>query len=307
MNDLIIAGCGYLGQRLAQSHQAEGDGVLALVRSAASLQALQQQGINGQCLDLDLDLNLDLPGDQLTQITSLDVEQARLYWLIPPQSSGETDSRSAAFLRLIRGQRPARVVLISTTGVYGDCQGAWVDEARPVNPQAPRALRRWSAEQQWRVWAEGQGVKLVILRLPGIYGPGRLPLARLQKRLPMLCAAEAPWSNRIHVDDLTQVCRAAMDRAPAASLYNVSDGQPSTMLDYFNRVADLVGLPRPEQISRQQAEASLSVEMLSYLNESRRIDNRKMLTELNIQLRYASLAEGLAACLPAGLKAGQTD
>ncbi|MEO5343773.1 MAG: SDR family oxidoreductase [Gammaproteobacteria bacterium SHHR-1] len=292
MNDLIIAGCGYLGQRLAQSHHADGDGVLALVRSPESLQALQRQGVNGQCLDLDWDR------ERLAQAAAPDVERARLYWLIPPQPSGEEDSRSAAFLRLIQGQRPGRVVLISTTGVYGDCQGAWVDETRPVKPKAPRALRRWSAEQQWRDWADGQGVELVILRLPGIYGPGRLPLARLQKGLPMLCEAEAPWSNRIHIDDLTQVCRAAMDRAPNGSLYHVSDGQPSTMLDYFNRVADLAGLPRPEQISRQQAEASLSTEMLSYLNESRRIDNRKMLKELAIELRYPGLDQGLAACWP---------
>ncbi|MBF0256983.1 MAG: SDR family oxidoreductase [Gammaproteobacteria bacterium] len=289
MNKVIIAGCGYLGQRLALAHQQRGDQVLGLVRSLESQHQLQELGLQAQCLDLD--------SPEFALMPSLD--ECLLYWLVPPPPSGEHDSRSAAFIRLLGSQKPRRLVLISTTGVYGDCAGAWVDEQRPPNPQVPRALRRHSAERQWRRWADAAGVKCVCLRLPGIYGPGRLPRARLEKGLPMLCEAEAPWSNRIHVDDLTEVCLRAMSQAELAALYNVSDSHPSTMLDYFNRLADLLGLPRPPQISRRQAEAQLSAEMMSYLSESRRIDNRNMLRDLQLQLRYPSLAEGLPAAVAA--------
>lgn len=288
MNKVIIAGCGYLGQRLAKRHQQAGDCVRAWVRTAESQQKLSLLGI--EALQWDLDESKPAAQQRL--------EDHLLYWLIPPPAKGESDSRSAAFLQQLGRQRPRKAVLISTTGVYGDCGGAWVDEQHPLQPKAARARRRWSAEHQWQMWAVERQLPLVILRLPGIYGPGRLPLERLRKGQPMLCAEEAPWSNRIHIDDLVQVCWAAMARGGAGEIYNVSDGHPSTMLDYFNQVADLAGLPYPPQIQRGEAEQQLSAEMMSYLSESRRIDNGKMLRDLQVQLRYPTLADGLSACLP---------
>ncbi len=293
MNKVIIAGCGYLGQRLAQQHRHLGDSVVALVQSSESQAALTESGLDTLRLDLDQ-----------AQTATFDANQARIYWLIPPPPNGESDERTRSFTRLLQGQRPEKVVVISTTGVYGDCQGEWVTEDHPVNPKAPRALRRWSSEQQWQHWCTEQDVARVTLRLPGIYGPGRLPLARLQKRLPMIREADAPWSNRIHIDDLVQVCLSAMNRETTEQLFNVSDGHPSTMLDYFNRIADLAGLPRPQQISREEAQQTLSAEMMSYLSESRRIDNRRMLRSLDIRLRYPSLSEGLPACFPSDGKSG---
>jgi nucleoside-diphosphate-sugar epimerase len=199
-----------------------------------------------------------------------------------------------------RRGNPARLVYISTTGVYGDCDGAWVDETRAVCPRAERSLRRWDAEQQLRRWSSESGAELVILRVAGIYACDRLPIERIRSAQPVVKVDEAPWSNRIHVEDLVEVCLAAMERAPNGGLYNVCDGDPSTMTDYFCRIADAAGLPRPPQIPLAEAPGQVSAGMLSYLRESRRLSNRRMLDELGVRLRFPTLADGLAACFPAG-------
>jgi nucleoside-diphosphate-sugar epimerase len=179
--------------------------------------------------------------------------------------------------------------------VYGDCGGAWVDETRPVNPGNARSRRRVDAEQQFTTFAAHHAIPLVILRVPGIYGAGRYPLERLQRGDPVLCADEAPWSNRIHADDLAAIAwRAAQDDAPPG-IYNASDDAPSNMTDYFYRVADAFALPRPPCVSLAEAERTFSPGLLEYLNESRRLDNRKMKDVLGVRLRYPSLADGLAA------------
>lgn len=192
--------------------------------------------------------------------------------------------------------QPRRILYISTTGVYGDCGGEWVDETRPVNPGVDRAWRRWDAEQRLRRWREQTGAELVILRVAGIYGPGKLPLARLRKGLPMVAPEQAPWTNRIHVDDLVQACLLGMQRGRDGEVYNACDGSPGNMADYFNRVADLAGLPRPPVIDLADAEGSLSAGLRSYLGESRRLRNDKLLQELGLVLRYPDLEAGLPAC-----------
>lgn len=132
--------------------------------------------------------------------------------------------------------------------------------------------------------------------MPGIYGPRRLPRARLEHRLPVLAEAESPYSNRIHVDDLIRACLAAVS-SDFIGLVHVSDGHPSTMTDYFNRVADALGLPRPEQISREEAQQNLSREMLSYLSESKRMDITRMRTVLGVEPDYPDLDRGLSDCV----------
>jgi nucleoside-diphosphate-sugar epimerase len=191
---------------------------------------------------------------------------------------------------------PRRIVYISTSAVYGDCRGARITEAQPVNPATARGTRRLHAEQQLQSWAEMHKVQWTILRVPGIYGPGKLPLARLQKGLPVLREVDAPWTNRIHVDDLAAICVAAMASEHANTVYNVSDGHPGNMTDYFFRVADAAGLPRPTEVPLAEAEQVLSPGMLSFLRDSRRMDNRKLLDELKVELQYPDLATGLAAC-----------
>lgn len=286
MRQITIFGCGYLGSRLALAHQALGDEVLAVVRTPESAARLNAQGIKAQVLDLD--------ADDMDALLEALLQPSLSYYLIPPPKSGSIDNRSQKLLERLEG--PGRVVLASTTGVYGDCQGEWVDETRAPNPIEPRAWRRLSAEDQWRSWAENNQAELVILRLPGFYGPGRLPRKRLEQGLPVLVEAESPWSNRIHIEDLVRACLAAMEQGRAGEVYNLSDGHPGTMTEYFNQVAEHLGLPRPPQISLEQVSEQLSEGMQGYLRESRRIDNSKMLRELGVQLQYPHLTQGLAAC-----------
>ncbi|KAA6185270.1 SDR family oxidoreductase [Thiohalocapsa marina] len=283
---MIIIGCGYLGALVARRLQAQGEQVTGVVRSDRRAAELAAAGIEP--------LQLDLQQDDLAPLVCAD---APVFHFAPPPGQGREDPLTARLLASFAANgQPRRLVYVSTTGVYGDCGGAWVDETWPVQPTAERSLRRWDAEQRLRRWHAEGGGELVILRVAGIYGCDRLPLERIRSGQPVISLEEAPWSNRIHVEDLASVCLAAMERAPDGALYNVCDGHPSTMTDYFCRIAEAAGLPQPPQIPLAEAPGRVSPGMLSYLNESRRLSNRRLLSELALTLRYPTLADGLAAC-----------
>ncbi|MHB8471266.1 MAG: SDR family oxidoreductase [Gammaproteobacteria bacterium] len=286
MNRVLIVGCGAIGRRVAVLCLAEGRTVTGLVQSAASAAGLQAAGITPWQIDLD---------DSIALAEVKCADQA-VYYFAPPPAADETDPRMTHFLAAIAADDlPQRIVYISTTGVYGDCDGAWITEAQPVNPRTPRGKRRLDAENSLRVWSAQTGVPVVILRVPGIYGPGRLPAERIRKGLPVLREADAPYSNRIHAEDLARICVAAMQRGTPGAVYNVADNQPTTMSHYFNQVADALGLSRPPAVSMAEARATLTPAMLSFIEESRRIDNRKLREELGVELLYPDLESGLAA------------
>ena len=288
MAPVWIIGCGDVGRRVARLELADGVTVTALARSDASAQGLRDLGL--ACVPGDLDVPESLSG--------LPLAGARVYYFAPPPAHGRHDSRMHHFMNAL-GDRaaPARIVLISTSGVYGDCRGEWVAEDRSPRPDTDRGRRRLDAEQQLLAYGHAQAVPVVILRVPGIYGPGRLPIERLRAHEPVLREDESPWSNRVHIDDLAAACHAAMRVGRPGAIYNISDGHPTTMTDYFNCVADAVGLPRPPQVSLNEARTRLSAGMLSYLAESKRLDNRRMREELALALRYPDLSTGLAACV----------
>ena len=288
MCEVTIVGCGDVGSRVARACLESGDRVVGWIRSATSLERLASAGIPGVQVDLDE------PSSPIPAVC-----ERQLYYFAPPPSTGQADPRVARLIESFRESgSPHRVVYLSTTGVYGDCGGAWVDESWPLSPTVDRARRRFDAETRWRVWSEESGGELVILRVAGIYGPGKLPVKRLQSGQPMVGEEDSPITNHIHVLDLVQICRAAMQRGGNGEVYNVSDGHPGSMTGYFNQVADFLQLPRPPVISREEAQRQLSPGMLSYLRESRRLDNRKLLSALQIQLKYPNLAAGLPACMP---------
>jgi nucleoside-diphosphate-sugar epimerase len=283
---LLIVGCGYIGESVATQMLAKGEAVSAIVRSDERTKNLRSLGVF--VLQLDLDTSPLPMGCTLDQT---------IFYFAPPPPINTLDTRMQSFLEgLAMSGQPTRIEYISTTGVYGDCSGNWIDETQPANPQVDRAKRRWHAEQLLQGWRATTGGELVILRVGGIYGPGKLPLTRLQKGLPMIAEKEAPWTNRIHADDLVQVCLAAMARGIDGEVYNVCDGTPGNMTNYFNRVADIAGLQRPPLIDPEQALDTLSPGLLSYLSESRRISNQKMLDQLGVKLRYPSLEDGLPSC-----------
>jgi nucleoside-diphosphate-sugar epimerase len=285
--DVTIVGCGDIGTRVALAYAAEGAHVSGFVRSGQSAERLSDAGIDAHRIDLDR----PLPVIDKT-------DSSLLFYFAPPPPRGEEDSRVGRFIVQLReGALPQKVVYLSTTGVYGDCQGAWVDETRPPAPMSDRARRRLDAERRWLAWGEQTRCPVVILRVAGIYGPGKLPLERLRSGQPMVCEADAPITNHIHSLDLVKIARVAMQRAAPGEIYNVCDGAPEPMTRYFNRVADFLGLPRPPVISMEQARHKLSPGMLSYLKESRRLSNRKLIEELGVELDYPDLQKGLAACL----------
>lgn len=286
MNTVLMIGCGDIGQRVAQLCLAKGLAVQGLARRDESAVRLQQAGIRALRGDLD----------QPDSLCDLPTRGATVFYFAPPPTTGEDDPLLMNFLASMGpGSLPERLVLISTTAVYGDCQGAWITEEHPAQPETARGRRRLDAERNLRRWATEQDVAFVILRVGGIYGPGRLPLARLEKGLPILAPEDSPFTNRIHQDDLAQVCMAAADRGVSGEIYNVADGQPGTMSQYFMDIAQAFGLPQPPIVSRAEAEQVMSAGMLSYLKESRRLDNRKLREQLKVDLQYPDLAAGLAA------------
>lgn len=283
---IFIVGCGDIGRLLAAKWRERGANVTALVRSEAGRRRLQGLGLN--TVDGDL--------DQPQSLAGLDLADTVLYYLAPPPPRGEGDPRMHHFLGALRaGSLPRRIIYISTSGVYGDTGGAWVTEESPANPQTARARRRLDAETALRRFGAAQGVPVIILRLGGIYGPGRLPRERLEKGLPVLNETECGYTNRIHAEDLVTILLLAAEKGRGDNIYNVSDGQPGNMTQYFNAVADALGLPRPPSLPMAAAREQLSEAMLSYLTESRRMDNRKLLREFGLTLRYPDLATGLAA------------
>lgn len=283
----FIVGCGYLGLRLARALKSYYQ-VLALVSSQSSLKTLRGSGIGGVAVDLDK----ARPGD----LSPVWLKQSIVFYLVPPPGAGESDTRLDRFFQLVSA-RPDTFVYMSTTGVYGDTGGEMVDEATPVNPTTERAHRRLSAEHMTRVWCTENQVRRVVLRVPGIYGPHRLPLERLHRGEPVILANESGITNHIHVDDLVQVCVAAANDPDVRGIFNVSDGGTHTATEYYELVAKLAGLAPPPQIPLDEARLSFSPERMSFLDESRRVSNRRLLQELKVTLRYADLAEGIRASL----------
>jgi nucleoside-diphosphate-sugar epimerase len=289
MESVLIVGCGHIGRLVAERLHSHGQRVTGVVRTPASAGRLRELGIEALCFDLDAGVPALLEGARYDGIC----------YFAPPPPTGTRDTRMRAFLHVLgKPPPPRRIVYISTSAVYGDCRGEWITEERPARPDTERGARRLDAERRLQDWAACHGVEWVILRVPGIYGPGRLPLARLRQGLPVLREADAPYTNRIHAEDLASVCVAALDTVHHDTVYNVSDGHPSTMTDYFFRVADAAGLPRPPVVDREQAGKVLSEGMLSFLQDSRRMDNRKLLEELAVTLCYPDLESGLRACFP---------
>ncbi len=284
ISSVFIVGCGDIGERVAQVWQARGVTVSGLARNTASPRRLEAKGIIAVTGDLD----------DARSLTALPTHNALLYHFAPPPEGGSADPRMECLLGAIAPQQlPRKIVYISTSGVYGDHQGGWVNEDTPPHPQTARAKARLDAETTLLGWGQINKVPVVILRVGGIYGPGRLPLERIKQAQPMVQRAEAPYTNRIHADDLARVCVAAAERGADRAIYNVCDGEHNTMTDYFNAVADHVGLPRPPEISLAEAQQVLTPAMLSYVNESRRMDNRRMRDELGVTLLYPTLKAGL--------------
>ena len=284
---VLIVGCGDVGLRVAQALPGRVR-LLALTSSADRLTELRALGIT------PLLGNLDTPAS-LRRLAGL---CQRVVYLAPPPSEGESDPRTLAFIRALRLRRlPVALIYGSTSGVYGDCRGEPVRETRATNAETPRAQRRVAAENCVRLLGRATRVRSSILRIPGIYAPDRVggtPRARLLKGTPVLAPADDVYTNHIHADDLARACIAALWRGQPQRLYNVNDDTDLKMGDYFDLAADLYGLAHPPRLTRQAAKDQLPVMLMSFMSESRRMDNTRLKHELRLRLHYPTVAAGLA-------------
>jgi len=283
---LLIVGCGDVGLRVVRALGARLR-VFALTSSPARCDALRAVGVTPVVGDLD-------DAASLRRLAGL--ADAVLY-LAPPPSTGHTDPRlRSLLLALSLRTLPARVVYASTTGVYGDCRGEWVTEARPARPTTARARRRVDAESHLRAWGRATGVRVTTLRIPGIYAADReggRPQDRVRRGTPVLAAEDDGYTNHIHADDLARACIAALWRGRPQRVVQVCDDSDLKTGDYYDLVADLSGLPRPARVTRAQADGHFSAAQLSFLDESRRLSNERMKRELRLVLKRPTVREGL--------------
>ena len=240
-------------------------------------------------------LSLDLDTSESDAFGVLPNDVDALLYTAPPPNSGDVDARMAAVLAhwLAHGGAPKHVVYISTTGVYGDCGGAWLDEQSALNPESGRAVRRVDAELQLRAFAAQTGSTLTILRAPGIYALERLPTDRLRRGVPVLIEAEDGFSNHIHADDLAMMCVAALNKPRGVQAYNACDDVPMRVGVWFTHLAQAANLPVPPRMSRVELERMVSPLQWSFMRESRRLLNVSIKRDLGVVLRYPSVLDFL--------------
>ena len=286
MRRLLIVGCGDVVRRVLPELVRRWR-VYALVREPEEeLRALGVLQIRG---DLDQPATLG----RLAGLAHAVLHSA------PPASAGNVDIRTRRLIAALRSAQslPRRLVYIGTSGVYGDCRGEVVAETRPLRPRTARAQRRADAERQLRDFGRTSGCCVSILRAPGIYAADRLPLERLRRGDPVLRAEEDVYTNHIHAEDLGRACLAALLSGRPNRAYHASDDSAISMGDWFDRLAAAYGLPRPPRVTRAEAERLLPPVMLSFMGESRRLDNARLKHELRLALRYPDIDAGIAAAL----------
>lgn len=283
-HSLLIAGMGDIGRRIAAAHPNVR--ILGIARSAESAALAREAGASPVAADLDQRASL-------ARIAGL---SPWVLHLAPPPTDSEGDPRTRHLLAALaarRGSLPRRLIYISTSGVYGNCDGERVFEHRPTAAKNPRAKRRVDAERRLRLFAARNGIRLTILRAPGIYAADRLPLERIRKQTPAVNNAEDSYTNHIHADDLARLVWLALFRGKPNRVYHAVDGSVKKMGDYFDMVADHFGLPRSPRISRAEAQKVLSPALLSFLNESRILDNTRLKKELRARLNYPAVEDFL--------------
>lgn len=284
-------GCGDVGLRVNRivNHRFR---VIALTSSASRIPELRACGITPILGNLD----------RSPTVRRLAGIATRVLHLAPPPLDGWTDPRTSALVRTLRLRSlPRSAVYGSTSGVYGDCQGQWIDETRNLRPQTARACRRVDAESSMRFFGRGSGVRTSMLRIPGIYAPDRdggTPRNRLLKSVPVLRDEDDVFTNHIHADDLAAACFLALWKGGHQRCYNINDDSSLKMGDYYDQAADCYGLPRPARIAREQARAQLPAMLLSFMQESRRMSNKRMKSEIRLRLRYPSVIGGLGSVVP---------
>jgi nucleoside-diphosphate-sugar epimerase len=278
---ILIVGCGDVGMRLLPLLRARYR-VFALTSNPDRCAELRAAGA------VPVVANLDCK-DSLHRLRGL---AHRVVHLAPPQPEGGRDCRTRNLTAILPDG--AQVVYVSTSGVYGDCGGALIDETRTVAPKNARARRRVDAETVLRGWARRARGRVAILRVPGIYAHDRLPLDRLRAGTPALAEQDDVYTNHVHADDLARMVALALARGLPGRIYHASDDTRMKMAEYFDAVADAFGLPRAPRLPRAQLAQAVSPVTLSFMSESRQLNNTRIKRELGVRLRYRTVQEALA-------------
>ena len=280
---LLSIGHGYSAEALARLLLPAGWRVIGTTRSAARAQALAASGVEPRIWPGD-DLGPDIAG------------ASHVLTSVAPGPSGDP-VLEALGESLAAARHLAWVGYLSTTGVYGDHGGGWVDEETPLTPSTARGRARVAAEAGWQALAVRGGWPLVIFRLAGIYGPGRGPFEKIRNGTARRIIKEGQVFSRVHVEDIARAVAASMERPGAGALFNLCDDEPAPPQDVLAHAADLVGLARPPEVPFH--EADLSPMAASFYAESKRVRNVRMKEDLGIAPRFPGYREGLEAVLRA--------
>ena len=285
---LLSIGHGYSAQALARSlHSQGGWRIIATTRSAEKAARLQaDRGVEA----------LVWPGDDLAQALS---QATHVLSSVGPDADGDPVLRDLAPALAAQAPRLAWVGYLSTTGVYGDHAGEWVDEDTPLTPSTQRGRWRRDAEARWQ---DIPGLPLHIFRLAGIYGPGRGPFSKVRAGTARRIIKPGQVFSRIHVEDIAQSLAASIERPRPGGIYNLCDDDPAPPQDVIAYAADLLGVDIPEAVPFEDAE--LSTMARSFYAESKRVRNELIKTELGVTLRYPDYRSGLSALLKAEGRAG---
>jgi len=285
MRRLLIIGCGDVALRVVP-YLGDRYRIYALTHSPERAPLLRMRGI--------VPIGGDL--DDAASLVGLAGLAHDVLHCAPPPNRGTRDTRTSRLIAALTKSKslPQQLVYISTSGVYGNCNGELVDETRPLKPRTERARRRVDAERQLRAWGRRGRVRVCILRAPGIYSDERLPLERLRSGTPALTAEDDTYTNHVHADDLACMAVAALRFGYAGRMYNASDDSRLKMGDYLDLVADRYGMPRPQRISRADAGVRIAPTLLSFMSESRRLSNCRIKQELRFKLRYPTVRDGIA-------------
>lgn len=285
----LLVGAGDIARRILPLLCPQAD-VFALVRRESQAAWWRAHGVRPIHADLS-------QRTSLTRCAGMDV----VLHFAPPPTQGIRDTHTRNLLAALQKSPilPRDWVYISTSGVYGDCAGAQIDETTRVQPTSARAKRRLDAEQQLRAFARRTGVRLCVLRVPGIYAQERLPLARIQAQQPAIIACEDSFSNHIHADDLAASVMAALRWGKNGRIYHVSDNAQWKMGEWFDVVADAMDMPRVPRLPRAAVKACVPATLWSFLAESRRLSNHRLQHELHYRLRYPTAQEFFAVRTPA--------
>ena len=285
-NKVILVGSGYLGGYI----------ISEIAEKSSSCQIIEVSRTKKTRIPSIKSIKMDLDNDYL----KLELfAGGTIIYMAPPSAVSLEDCRIKNFLKNLNGVKIKSFVYISTSGVYGNCNGEEVDELHQVNPETDRAKRRVSAETQLTNYCKQKDINLVILRVPGIYGKGRLPINRIRAGEPIIKKEESKVTNLIHVEDLARIVVAStmLENLNKREIINVSDGNPTSSTSYYEITGMLLGIKITNYITYLEAQRVYTEQRLSFLKESRVLNVNKMFSLFPGCIKYVSLEDGIRASL----------